>query len=51
MFRGREMAHIEEGRKVMNNIIEMLTVAEEIGKLETPPQQNAKRMTCTIAPR
>lgn len=51
MFRGREMAHIEEGRKVMNNIIEMLTVAEEIGKLETPPQQNAKRMTCTIAPK
>ncbi len=51
MFRGREMAHIEEGRKVMNNIIDMLTVAEEIGKLETPPQQNAKRMTCTIAPK
>ena len=49
MFRGREMAHIEEGRKVMDNIIEMLT--EEHGKLETSPQQNAKRMICTIAPK
>lgn len=49
MFRGREMAHIEEGRKVMDNIIEALT--EEYGKLETNPTQNAKRMICTIAPR
>lgn len=49
MFRGREMAHIEEGRKVMDSIIEMLTA--EVGKLETAPQQNAKRMICTIAPR
>lgn len=49
MFRGREMAHIEEGRKVMDNIIELLTA--EHGKLETAPQQNARRMICTIAPR
>ena len=49
MFRGREMAHIEEGRKVMDTIIERLTGEE--GKLETAPQQNAKRMICTIAPR
>mgnify|MGYP001068375554 FL=1 len=49
MFRGREMAHIEEGRKVMDTIIERLPGEE--GKLETAPQQNAKRMICTIAPR
>lgn len=49
MFRGREMAHIEEGRKVMDSIIGMLT--EEHGKLETAPQQNAKRMSCMIAPK
>jgi len=49
IFRGREMAHIEEGRKVMENVIEEL-VAEH-GKLETRPQQHARRMHCTVAPK
>ena len=48
LFRGREMAHIEEGRKVMEGVIEELM---EFGKLETPPQQHARRMHCTIAPK
>ncbi len=48
MFRGRELAHIEEGRKVMDGIIAQLS---EYGKLESPPQQQAKRMTCTISPK
>jgi translation initiation factor IF-3 len=48
MFRGRELAHIEEGRKVMESIIEKLT---EFGKIESPPSSQAKRMLCTIAPR
>lgn len=48
LFRGREMAHIEEGRKVMNGVIEELL---EFGKLETPPQQHGRRMICTIAPK
>ncbi len=48
LFRGREMAHIEEGRKVMNGVIEELL---EFGKLETPPQQHGRRMVCTIAPK
>lgn len=48
MFRGREMAHIEEGRKVMENIIEQLT---EYGKVESRPSQQARRMLCTIAPK
>lgn len=48
MFRGREMAHIEEGRKVMQGIIEQL---EEHGKVVSSPSQQARRMTCTIAPR
>lgn len=46
-FRGREMAHIEEGRKVMEHIIELLTPH---GKLESRPSQQARRMLCTIAP-
>ena len=48
LFRGREMAHIEEGRKVMEQVIELL---EEHGKVETAPQQHGKRMICMIAPK
>jgi translation initiation factor IF-3 len=48
IFRGREMAHIEEGRRVMQGVIEELI---EFGKLESPPQQHGRRMICTIAPK
>ena len=48
LFRGREMAHIEEGRKVMLGVIEELA---DYGKVETPPQQHGRRMICTIAPK
>ncbi len=48
LFRGREMAHVEEGRKVMQHVIEQLS---EVGKVETPPQQHGRRMICTIAPK
>ncbi len=48
IFRGREMAHIEEGRRVMRGVIEELS---EVGKVETPPQQNGRRMICTISPK
>ena len=48
IFRGREMAHVEEGRKVMDSVIEELL---ELGKLEVPPQQHGRRMICTIAPK
>ncbi len=47
LFRGREMAHIEEGRKVMNGIIEQLS---EFGKVESMPSQQSRRMLCTITP-
>jgi translation initiation factor IF-3 len=48
IFRGREMAHIEEGRRVMDGVVEELL---EFGKLEVPPQQHGRRMICTIAPK
>lgn len=48
LFRGREMAHIEEGRKVMETALELLT---EFGKVETAPQQHGRRMICLIAPK
>ena len=47
LFRGREMAHIEEGRKVMEGIIEQLS---EHGKVENRPSQQSRKMICTIAP-
>lgn len=48
LFRGREMAHIEEGRKVMESVIETLSA---VGKVETAPQQHGRRMIAMIAPR
>ena len=47
LFRGRENAHIDEGRKVMEGIIAQL---EEHGKVESHPSQQSRRMICTIAP-
>jgi translation initiation factor IF-3 len=48
IFRGREMAHIEEGRRVMQEVIQELS---EVGKVETQVQQQGRRMVCTIAPK
>lgn len=45
-FRGREMAHIEEGRKVLN---EMLRSLEDIAKVENSPNQQGRRISCTIS--
>jgi translation initiation factor IF-3 len=42
------MAHVEEGRRVMEEVIEQLA---EFGKVEITPQQHGRRMICTIAPR
>lgn len=49
MFRGRELAHIEEGRKLLDGVIEQLI--PEYGKLESRPSQQSRRMMCTIAPK
>jgi translation initiation factor IF-3 len=46
-FRGRENAHIDEGRRVMDQIIEMLA---EFGKVESKPSQQQKRIICMITP-
>jgi translation initiation factor IF-3 len=48
IFRGREMAHVEEGQRVMEGVVAELL---EFGKIETPPQQHGRRMICTIAPK
>ena len=48
MFRGREMAHVTEGRRVINEILEQL---ESVAKTEAPPAQFGRRITCTLAPK
>ena len=48
MFRGREMAHVAEGRKVINEILEQL---DSVAKTEAPPAQYGRRITCTLAPK
>ena len=46
-FRGREMAHIDEGRRVMDEVVKELA---EHGKIEQSPVQHGRRMTCMIVP-
>ena len=48
IYRGRENAHIDEGRKVMDRVVAELA---KYGKIEQPPQQQGRRMICTIAPK
>ena len=48
VFRGRELAHIDEGKKVMDRVVQELM---EVGKLEAPPMNQGKRMICTMMPK
>ena len=48
IFRRREMAHVDEGQRIMRQVIEQL---DEISKLESPPQQTGRRLICTLAPK
>lgn len=48
VFRGREIVHVEEGRRVMEAVIEDLS---DCGKIETPPAQQGRRIVCTIVPK
>ena len=46
-FRGREMQHMEEGRRVMDAILEKLAT---VGKVEHPPTMIGKKMTAMLMP-
>jgi len=48
VFRGRENAHVEEGRKVMDGVVAELLAH---GKVESPPSKQGNRITCVIAPK
>jgi translation initiation factor IF-3 len=48
LFRGRELQHIEEGRRIIDSILEKLA---EVAKIERPPSMEGKRMTAMLAPK
>ena len=48
LFRGREMQHIEEGKRVMDQILEGLL---EVCKVESPARMEGKRMVALLAPK
>jgi translation initiation factor IF-3 len=47
IFRGREMQHQEEGRRVLDAMLAGLT---GVGKVERPPAMDGKRMTVLLMP-
>jgi len=48
IFRGRELAHVQEGRKVIDEILQLL---EDVSRVESPPSQQGRRIVCTLAPK
>jgi len=48
VFRGRENAHIEEGRRVLDGILAQL---EDVAKIESPPNKQGRRIACTLGPK
>jgi translation initiation factor IF-3 len=48
LFRGRELQHIEEGRRIIDMILEKLL---ECCKVERAPMMEGKRMTAMLAPK
>ncbi len=48
IFRGRELQHMAEGRRVLDMVLEKLA---DVGKVERPPLMEGKRMVATLAPK
>jgi translation initiation factor IF-3 len=48
IFRGRELAHVEEGQKVVKQIITQL---DDVAKVESAPSQQGRRIVCVLAPK
>jgi translation initiation factor IF-3 len=47
MFRGRQMAHPEIGRQVLQRVVEEVS---EVGKVESSPSMEGRSMTMVLAP-
>jgi translation initiation factor IF-3 len=47
LFRGREMQHQQEGRRVLDAVLEKLA---DVGKVERPPTMEGRKMTALLMP-
>ena len=47
LFRGREMQHQQEGRRVLDSVLEKLA---DVGKVERPPTMDGRKMTALLMP-
>src|SRR5260370_34628086 len=48
LFRGRELQHIDEGRRIITAILEKLA---DCSKVEKAPSMEGRRMTAMLAPK
>jgi translation initiation factor IF-3 len=48
LFRGRELQHVEEGRRIIDSILEQLN---DVAKVEKAPSMEGRRMTAMLAPK
>jgi len=48
LFRGREMQHQQEGRRVLDMVLEKLA---DVGKVERSPAMDGRKMTALITPK
>ena len=48
LFRGRELQHIEEGRRIIEQILEKLA---DCAKVERTPSMEGRKMTAMLAPK
>ena len=48
LFRGRELQHIDEGRRIIISMVEKLA---DLAKIEKAPTMEGKRMTAMLAPK
>ncbi len=48
LFRGRELQHIEEGKRIIEGMVEKLL---EVSKVEKAPSMEGKRMTAMLTPK
>jgi len=47
VFRGRELAHIQEGERMMKQVLDLLA---PYGKVDGNPSKQGKRISCTVTP-
>jgi translation initiation factor IF-3 len=48
LFRGRELQHIDEGRRIIDQMLEKLT---DVAKVEQAPRMEGRRMIAMLAPK